>query len=104
MRQFSPLEVTVNRDLLKYAAGRAIFCPQCRKIMDAKTTVIVTTPAGQTWTSCAACWDKVATMARKDARFAELDIVDGRDLWNTKAARKHIFGGKGTTITTTKGV
>jgi hypothetical protein len=82
------MQTTINRSLLKYAAGRAVFCPQCGDIMDAKRTVIVTTPAGQTRTMCAHCWDQVAGFARKDERFAELDILDGREVFKRPAARK----------------
>lgn len=31
----------LNRELLKYAAGKQIFCRQCKVVLDWKTTVIV---------------------------------------------------------------
>jgi hypothetical protein len=93
MRQFSPVEVAVNRNLLKYAAGTTMFCPECDRIMDAKTTVVATARNGTTVTRCCKCWDVL--VAKFFPTTADtLDIVDGRDLWNTKAGRKALFGGQ----------
>lgn len=58
----------VNRNLLKYAAGQAIFCPQCNAIMDYRKTVIATIQGikqGEsalsnikTYVICKPCWKK----------------------------------------------
>lgn len=79
------MQRTLNRNLVKYAAGRAIFCPSCDDILDQKRTVVVTTPAGRTMTYCGQCWDKVAAVAAADPRFVELDILDGRQLFKRGA-------------------
>lgn len=71
------MQRTLNRNLLKYAAGRAIFCPICGNVMDQKRTVIIT--AGEvTKTMCGQCWDsEVKPKIRADV-VAKLDILDGR--------------------------
>jgi hypothetical protein len=59
------LRAAVNRNLLKFAAGQAIFCQQCNAIMDCKRTVVATIhrhlegkeeECCQSWTLCAKCW------------------------------------------------
>lgn len=64
---------TVNRQLLKYAAGQAIFCPQCNAIMDCRRTVVATVhrhlegkeeECVQSWTLCAKCWGKRGAQVR----------------------------------------
>ena len=71
------MQKTVNRNLLKYAAGRAIFCPCCSVIMDARRTVIVT--AGDvTKVLCASCWDTAVAPKISTERLAQCEIVDGR--------------------------
>jgi hypothetical protein len=90
------LEQHVNRQLLRYAAGTAIFCPRCGEIMDCERTVVATVHrklAGKeeeivaTYTQCAKCWDKASSVAvsavEKVARQhpelnARMEIVDGR--------------------------
>jgi hypothetical protein len=57
---------TVDRNLLKYAAGRTMFCPinGCGKILDWKTTVLVEREDGShVGTCCADCFD--AAQAQK---------------------------------------
>lgn len=36
------MQKEANRQLLKYAAGRAVFCPNCSAIMDYRRTVVTT--------------------------------------------------------------
>ena len=80
---FSPMQKTVTRNLLKYAAGRAIFCPLCGAIMDQSRTVIIT--AGQvTKVLCAPCWDNELRPKISAERLAQCDIVDGREYFPTK--------------------
>lgn len=85
----SPMHRTIKRNLLKYAAGRAIFCPICETIMDWKKTVLITFPSGGTRTSCTSCFDKEMAKAKAefprrdepgawDKALARLDILDGR--------------------------
>ena len=72
------------RNLLKFAARCAIFCPGCEQILDWRRTVNAT-KGEQSITRCATCWDKTIDAlkekhpAEKVAAFlAEWDIVDGR--------------------------
>lgn len=64
------VKLTVTRNLLKYAVGRAITC-RCGQIMDAKKAVLVDTTA-----VCSQCYDQV-----KDRIPAGTEVVDGRVLW-----------------------
>lgn len=89
------LHKTVNRNLLKYAAGRAIFCPGCSAIMDWKRTVIVEFPKGQTVVRCCKCWDETLKVILKDVPLskwnetqAKLEIIDGRQFNARKAKVK----------------
>lgn len=50
------LKKTLERNLLKYSAGRAICCPRCNQIADYRSWVIWDSPAGQTGANCADCW------------------------------------------------
>lgn len=83
--------------LLKYAAGTAICCPQCGDIMDWNRTVnaeLFRSVAGgaesvvRSYTLCAKCWDKVAPIiaegiakvtAKHPELKARLEIIDGRN-------------------------
>ena len=38
---FNPLKQHINKELLKYAAGLNIFCPNCGNILDWKTVVLI---------------------------------------------------------------
>ena len=62
-----------NRELLKYAAGRAIFCQFCKHVLDCKTTAIASKNS-ETVTLCTACLDRAAL----DNSY---EIVDGRTYW-----------------------
>lgn len=93
------LERHLNRQLLRHAAGSAIFCPRCQVIMDCTRTVVATVHrqlAGQpdecvqSFTQCAVCWDKAqsdvrAAVNRVAAKHPELNarlqVVDGRDVF-----------------------
>ena len=70
------LALTVNRQLLKYSAGRSIFCPRCQDIADAKRWVVVTL-GERTMALCAKCWD-----ANKHPDLPTgVDIADGRKVF-----------------------
>jgi hypothetical protein len=79
----SPLEQHLNRNLLKYAAGAAIYCPHCSKILDCRKTVIVTVPAkSYTYTLCCACYDEcLVRMQAKGVDTTTWDVVDGRTVF-----------------------
>lgn len=55
----------INRQLLKYEAGSAIFCPACQNIMDCRKTVVATIhrhldghddECVAKYVMCAKCW------------------------------------------------
>lgn len=67
------MELTINRNLLKYSAGRAIFCGQCDAIADARRWVLVT-HNNDTLGMCAPCWDKIS----KKRATPGFQVLDGR--------------------------
>ena len=75
------MQEAANKELLKFAAGHAIFCPTCQRILDCKTTVHISVMLGtscvKSITTCERCWLKqepaVTRAAAKHA--ATLDIV-----------------------------
>ena len=69
---FDGLRKTLTRNLLKDAAGRAIQCPTCGRILDWKDTVLLTTPRGA-GVSCGSCWD--ASLERLRAKHGT-DAID----------------------------
>ena len=50
------LRKTLDKNLLRYSAGRAICCPRCNQIADYRAWVIWDSPSGQTGANCADCW------------------------------------------------
>jgi uncharacterized Zn finger protein len=70
------MQSVVNRNLLKHAAGTAMFCPQCSTCMDFRRTVLVTSGSA-TLTMCASCWDRAKELIKPDV-LARCDVVDGR--------------------------
>jgi hypothetical protein len=83
----SPLERTLNRNLVKYAASRAIQCPQCWNILNARRTVVTSLRRGDTreeFICCSDCADKLLSSDALAARGIEvLETVDGRELFRT---------------------
>ena len=67
---------TVNRNLLKYSAGRSIFCPHCQNIADARRWVVVTQGA-KSMGLCAPCWDK----SKRPTLPTDVEVLDGRVLF-----------------------
>ena len=68
----------LNRQLLRYAVGRAISCPGCKTILDERSAVLVT--VGKTSVvQCGDCHDE--TVHKLDTRGVSLlaeDVIDGR--------------------------
>lgn len=81
----SLMQETIHRNLLKYAAGRAIFCPHCDTILDCRSTVVATRDTRE-YVMCARCWDSKVDQAGKAACS---EIVDGRELWPAPAKRTY---------------
>jgi uncharacterized Zn finger protein len=70
---FDPMVRTINRNLLKYSAGQAIFCPLCGCVADCRHWVVASA-GDRTLSVCAHCFDKHT--AGKD--LSRVDVVDGR--------------------------
>ena len=66
------LEKTLKRNLLKYVAGRAITCASCGAILDYRSMVSWTSPAGQTGANCSDCWRKGLDKVHDDRPHAYL--------------------------------
>ena len=75
------MQRTINRNLLKYSAGRSIFCGQCSAIADARRWVVVTHKA-DTLGMCAPCWDAL----KKGRPTPGFEVVDGREAFGRKVA------------------
>lgn len=76
----------LSKQLLRYAAGSVINCPECGQIMDWRRTVTTefhaTTGNTTTYTACTRCWDSCAprlleVAARNDI---EVETIDARDI------------------------
>jgi len=76
------LEETVARNLVRYAAGQHMFCPQCQSCLDCKTTVITTDDvSNKVHVQCAECYGHpIGSFSAGIVR-----VYDGRDLWPSKS-------------------
>jgi hypothetical protein len=82
------MELTCNRNLLRWHVGQEIFCRYCNQIMDCKRAVSfdVETPEKSTVVSrcvCAPCYDRVAEILAtgiKESKYT-LTVRDGRVLF-----------------------
>lgn len=78
------MQRTVNRNLLKYAASRAIFCPGCNQIMDWRKTMILDVTKDSapvhTMVFCTTCGDKglLSLEALCKEKGLTLEVTDGR--------------------------
>ena len=105
----SAVELAVNRELLKYAAGRAVCCPGCGNVMDWRTTTVLTLHQGERCAAsevlCGAChirrnrrqfWGEV--MAKLEQRMRSrnpdvdpklsIEVVVGPDVRENKPRSK----------------
>lgn len=104
------LRVHLNRQLLRYEAGSAIFCPGCGVCMDCKKTIVATvhrTADGQEdcvakYAMCGKCWAKAgekvrAGFARASERHPEmrarLEIVAWKGMETREGASSSNEGG-----------
>jgi hypothetical protein len=78
------LTSVLTKNLLKHAAGTAIFCTndKCRRILDCKTTVIVEV-GEHTRVVCTDCWDASKKLLTPE-QLEKVTITDGRDYWPPK--------------------
>lgn len=85
------VEVTVNREVLRYAVQRAIFCPVTNNVLDVRRAVLVTiSVTGQRdviQIMTATAWD-VAEQRVRDGILAQypdatFEVLDGRELFGS---------------------
>ena len=79
----SLLETEVTRQLLKYAAGRQIFCPVCSSVLDWASTVIFNGHV-----TCCDCFREITDRALSDvphdeavSKLASYDIDCARSMY-----------------------
>lgn len=72
------MERTINRNLVKAAVMRQIFCPSCDNILDMRRAVLVT-GHGSAACVCGKCWDIAKSHVTKKLEGTE--VLDGRVLW-----------------------
>ena len=82
----SEMEQVVNRNLLKYAAGTALFCPCCQTVMDCTRTVTFDVirngqPLKAGMVRCTRCYDSLCTSLSTANGFCFENVVDGRILF-----------------------
>ena len=71
---FNPMISSANKVLLRYSAGKAITCPHCGTIADARRWVTAS-QGDHSMSACVTCWDK-ATEGK--AMPASVEVLDGR--------------------------
>lgn len=72
------MQSVINRNLLKHAAGTAIFCPKCESLLDWRTTAIVSLGPNSS-TVCTKCLDALKARLGDKINNVAIDILDGRD-------------------------
>ena len=80
-RTINYMQRTINRNLLKYSAGRSIFCGQCSAIADARRWIVVS-HNDDILGMCAPCWDAL----KKGRPTPGFEVVDGRVEFGRKKA------------------
>jgi hypothetical protein len=75
-----PLRRKLTQQLLKAAAGRAIFCPSGNvcggAVLDCRTTVLVTGPT-KSGVSCAPCFDHDLELVIRTSGLTREQVLDG---------------------------
>ncbi len=67
----------INRNLLKHAAGTAIWCPVCENILDHKKTAILTFNHMEI-VRCTPCLDQMKVQLGARLANSAVTILDGR--------------------------
>lgn len=81
------LHIHLKRNMLEFHCAQALFCPGCRRSMDARNAVAADFYQGselaKTGVMCSGCYDKRATDLEAIAlkRGLRLEITDGRLLF-----------------------
>ena len=69
----------LNRQLLRYAIGRALTCPVCDIILDHRDAVLVTLDDQTPQIQCGACFDNcVHELDTRGVNLDSNDVIDGR--------------------------
>lgn len=76
-------ERTIARNLVKYAAGTAIFCPRCGDVMDCKRTIVLSDGKREV-VMCDKCYGR----APGNVKSGSITLYDGRVLWARPQRRK----------------
>lgn len=71
------MQRTVNRNLLRHAAGTALFCPKCENLLDWRTTAIISLGPNSS-TVCTSCLDALKAKLGPKINNVAIDILDGR--------------------------
>lgn len=85
------IEAKVNRELIKYAVQRAIFCPYTGQVLDMRRAVLVQVKGGGSFIMTADWWDAQKAnvlLGIEDAKNAgaipadtQVEVLDGRDYY-----------------------
>jgi len=76
---------TAERNALKFAVGRQMFCPKCKRVLDAKRAVDITASNGANRTVCVDCFGRGPEFHGKcESGGLTLDVLHGRALWPAK--------------------
>lgn len=62
----------LQKQELKYSAGRACFCPHCNNIADFRRWVIAESPNGNLWQGCTICFQKSLDLIHSDNPFQHM--------------------------------
>lgn len=71
------MEGTIAKNLLKHAAGRAMFCQCCKKVLDWQTVVLIEETGAPLFTMCGDCWEALGLETRDTVRDGAADITYG---------------------------
>jgi hypothetical protein len=90
---YNPMKKEVEKELLKYWAGRLIFCPFSKKLMDAKKTVIFTVKKDsgeKDYVMHSDFWDQVekSMIDLCEKEKCEHEILDGRKVFKRSSGKK----------------
>jgi hypothetical protein len=93
---FSELERKLTRDSLRYAVGRAIFCPGCGTILDCRRAVELDFYRGNDLAGvkvvCASCYDAKMGDGKLEGQLEGTGLtvkaLDGRELFGRKKKQK----------------
>jgi hypothetical protein len=81
VKSLNPLEKKVNRELLKYAVQRQIFCEFSGNVLDVRRAVLVETP-GRAYVVNTERWDEVKDdILGHPALAGKVTVYDGRDYY-----------------------